>query len=79
MASHPKTIPIAIIITVLYGISDEIHQIFVPGRHFAILDILTDSAGILFASLLYSLLKFREFRNPKKEYYKKIKREVLKV
>jgi len=75
---NKKLIPLAIMILILYGISDEIHQLFVPGRHFAISDILIDSAGILFASVLYSLLRFDEFNNYKTKYYKTIKKEVLK-
>ena len=55
---------IAIILAVLYGISDEIHQLFVPGRAFAISDILTDSAGIFLASFLY-VLKLRRKQNRK--------------
>jgi len=74
---NKNIIPIAILIAVLYGVSDEIHQLFVPGRAFTIPDILTDSAGVLFAGLLYCLLRFKQFRNPKEEDYKKIKKEVL--
>ena len=44
-----------LIIVILYGISDEIHQYFVPGRASTISDVLTNSAGILFAGTLYSL------------------------
>lgn len=52
---------LAIIISIIYAISDEFHQLFVPGRYCALSDILTDSAGILFAGLLYSLrLKFKK-------------------
>ncbi len=43
-----KTTPlIAFAGTVLYAITDEIHQIFVPGRAFQISDILVDSTGAL--------------------------------
>ena len=45
--------------TILYAISDEIHQLFVPGRYFTIADILTDSAGVLFATLFYSIFSFK--------------------
>ena len=38
---------IAFFSTVLYAITDEIHQIFVPGRAFQISDILVDSTGAL--------------------------------
>ena len=53
-----KLIIITIIISILYAILDEIHQIFVPTRSFDVSDILTDSAGVLFASLIYSLLRY---------------------
>ncbi len=33
------------VITVLYGISDEIHQYFVPYRHFLVIDIFFDAVG----------------------------------
>lgn len=45
---------IAIIITIMYGISDEIHQLFVPGRCCSFQDFLINSAGILSASLIYT-------------------------
>lgn len=38
---------IAFIGTSFYAITDEIHQIFVPGRAFQISDILVDSTGAL--------------------------------
>lgn len=38
---------IAFVGTSLYAITDEIHQIFVPGRAFQISDILVDSIGAL--------------------------------
>ena len=40
-----KTIILAILITSLYGVLDEFHQYFVPGRDFSIFDILADSVG----------------------------------
>lgn len=51
---NKKFIFIAIIIALVYGVSDEIHQLFVPGRACSLSDVLTDSAGVLFAGLLYS-------------------------
>jgi VanZ family protein len=52
---NKKLILLALIIAVIYAISDEVHQLFVPGRYCAISDILTDSAGIFFAGLFYVL------------------------
>lgn len=36
---------IAFLCVVLYGLSDEIHQLFVPGREFSLFDLLADAAG----------------------------------
>jgi VanZ family protein len=36
---------LAMILTVLYGISDELHQSFVPTRDCSVLDVLSDSVG----------------------------------
>lgn len=35
----------AIVISSLYGVSDEYHQMFVPGRSFDVLDIVADTIG----------------------------------
>ena len=43
--SYNKKLYIGIIICVIYAISDEIHQSFVPGRSCQLLDILIDSMG----------------------------------
>ena len=40
-------------ISLVYAISDEVHQIFVPGRFSDIKDVLIDLIGILFAILIY--------------------------
>ncbi len=42
--------------TVLYAATDELHQIFVPGRAGLITDILIDSLGALLALLAWSVL-----------------------
>jgi hypothetical protein len=47
-----------------YGILDEIHQIFVPGRTFSVFDMLTDLVGILLFGLLVRLVS--TFKNEKK-------------
>jgi len=58
---------LAIIISIIYAISDEFHQLFVQGRYCSLSDVLTDSAGILFAGLVYTLrIKFKN--KTKKEY-----------
>jgi hypothetical protein len=40
---------LAWLLTVLYAISDEFHQSFVPGRHASWGDVLYDAAGAFFA------------------------------
>lgn len=54
---------IALYICIAYAISDEVHQLFVSGRGAQVKDVLIDSAGaamgILFASLIDSLVKRR--------------------
>jgi VanZ family protein len=43
---------IALITGVLYGVFDELHQLFIPGRSCQVADILIDASGILIAILL---------------------------
>lgn len=37
----------------LYGISDEIHQSFIPGRHYEIADMVADSFGAFCGAFLF--------------------------
>lgn len=43
---------IALGLTMLYGVSDEFHQLFVPGRHGRVADVLFDTSGGLATILL---------------------------
>ncbi len=44
---------LALVLTALYGVTDEIHQRFVPGRTFDYFDMLADATGaVAFAILL---------------------------
>lgn len=43
----------AISITTLYGLSDEVHQLFVVGRTFAISDLVADATGAVVGVLAY--------------------------
>ena len=43
---------LAFLICVIYAISDEIHQLFVPGRSGQVRDVLIDSAGSLLGIIL---------------------------
>ncbi|MFN3551031.1 MAG: VanZ family protein [Endomicrobiia bacterium] len=44
---------LSIFLSFLYAIFDEIHQYFVPGRHFALTDILIDTVGIILGIFLW--------------------------
>ncbi len=52
---------IAVVLASAYGASDEIHQIFTPGRTPDVLDWLTDTIGAFVGS--YIFLKVRGHRN----------------
>ncbi len=52
---HKYLIPVCFAMAVLYGISDEIHQFFVPGRAMDPFDVFIDSVGIFFATLIYTI------------------------
>lgn len=45
-----------IVICILYAVSDEVHQLFVPGRSGQLSDTLLDSSASIFSSYLYHRL-----------------------
>lgn len=51
---------LSILICIIYATSDEIHQIFVPGRTCQIKDILIDSIGSITGIYLYKLISKRK-------------------
>lgn len=44
---------LVVLIGTLYGLSDEIHQIFVPGRDMSIFDLTFDALGTVLAQALF--------------------------
>lgn len=51
-----KSYLLSIILCVIYATSDEIHQLFIPGRACQIKNILIDSVGSITGIYLYKLL-----------------------
>jgi len=57
------SIYLTIIISIFYAMTDELHQLFVPGRNPAVTDILIDSVGVIAGSLVYAIiLKFKPIK-----------------
>jgi VanZ family protein len=55
----PRTAWIAVLLATLYAVSDEIHQVYVPGRGASARDVMIDAAG---ATLGVSLRLWRQAR-----------------
>ncbi|HEA46225.1 MAG TPA: VanZ family protein [Candidatus Pacearchaeota archaeon] len=49
---NSKHVLIALLISISYSVLDEVHQMFVPLRMPDILDVLTDTAGIVLSTIL---------------------------
>ena len=54
--NYKNNIYIPIIICILYAISDEIHQLFVPGRSGQVSDVLLDTLGAFTGIMIYKLI-----------------------
>jgi len=55
--NNVKIILLVIIICSIYGIVDEIHQFFVPGRYFSVLDMVANSVGVVIGILILRYYK----------------------
>ena len=51
---NKRMLIVALIICYLYAFSDEIHQIFIPGRTAKVLDTLIDGSGSLIGLIIYT-------------------------
>ena len=54
--SSKKLIVFCIILCMLYAITDEIHQLFVEGREGAVRDVIIDTCGGLFGTIVNNIL-----------------------
>jgi VanZ family protein len=54
-ATERSRLPLAaaVVLGLLYGVSDELHQMFVPGRAPDVLDWFADAAGVAAATFVY--------------------------
>jgi VanZ family protein len=53
----------AVVFTILYGITDELHQLFVWGRTSDILDVSVDALGALLFAILLRIYQKRRARD----------------
>ena len=71
--SQKRKIAFSFLLGLMYAITDEIHQFFVPGRSCRIFDVFVDSCGVITGILLYiSMLKIidRMLKNKTKKVNK---------
>ena len=52
-----KTIICTLLLCIIYSCSDEIHQLFIPGRTGKIIDCLIDALGSITGILLYKIVE----------------------
>ena len=60
-----NTILYPLLFSMLYACSDELHQLFVPGRFCAFKDVMIDSSGAFVGIALYHLITSRWKRKPR--------------
>lgn len=57
-----KIILFCVSFCVFYSISDEVHQIFIPGRTFELLDLFLDFIGSYIGILLFNFVMVKKFK-----------------
>ena len=55
--THSKNIFIGIALCFIYAITDEIHQLFIPGRSGQILDVCIDTLGSITSIIIFYIFK----------------------
>ncbi|MBS3099306.1 VanZ family protein [Candidatus Pacearchaeota archaeon] len=53
---NKKIVLLGFVLALAYGFSDEIHQLFVPGRYGSLVDVFYDGVGVLFATIIYLII-----------------------
>jgi VanZ family protein len=67
MTGPLESMGLAMICVIAFGISDEIHQWFVPGRQADVWDLVADSLGAAFLILTWIFLTAGSFRPLKRD------------
>ncbi|MBX7195358.1 MAG: VanZ family protein [Sandaracinaceae bacterium] len=62
--ARPRVALFAILCGVLWGVLDEIHQAFVPGRSADVLDLVADSVGVTLGTLARAIARVLRPRPP---------------
>ncbi|MCE5200141.1 MAG: VanZ family protein [Armatimonadota bacterium] len=55
--SKRRLVVLTILMGTVYGLSDEVHQLFVPGRSFDLLDLTADALGSAVSAIILITLK----------------------
>lgn len=61
-----KSVKKAVAISIIYAATDEIHQLYVPGRSGALSDVWIDSIGVFLSVIMISLIKLFKLKIRKK-------------
>jgi len=54
-----RRVTLTIVAGILYAISDEWHQLFVPGRCMSVYDMIFDFLGVVVAAVSYTFVRYR--------------------
>ena len=73
--SHIKKLLLPILFSFLYAITDELHQVFVPGRSAQFRDVLIDTLGASFGAIItYLIIKlFTKIKTRSDKWFTKCK------
>jgi len=62
---HHSNLVIVLEMSELFVLSDKIHQLYVPGRTFQLMDLVLDLFGVVIGLILYAMIrKNRSIHNP---------------
>jgi VanZ family protein len=56
-----RSAALAIGFSLLYGVTDELHQAFVPGRHPCVYDLMADAVGAVTGQVIVLLLRLARY------------------